>query len=47
LVWGLPLQGAAAEEFLKSAEIVAVREFDTMAVTRPMKVELTDGHRTC
>jgi hypothetical protein len=47
LVWGLPLQGAAAEEFLKSAEIVAVREFDTMAVTRPMKVELTDGQRTC
>jgi len=42
-----PLQGAAAEEFLKTAKISAVRDFDTMAVTRPKKVELDDGQRTC
>ena len=46
-VCGLPLAGAAAEDFLKSAEIVAVREFDTLGVTRPKRVELTDGQRTC
>jgi hypothetical protein len=46
-VCGLPLTGASAEEFLKSAKVVAAKEFDKLAVTRPLKVELTDGHRTC
>jgi hypothetical protein len=45
--WGLPLEGAAAEEFLKGADIVAVRDINTLAVTRPKKVELNDGQRTC
>ena len=44
---GLPLTGSGTEEFLKNADIVAVREFDKLAVTRPMKVELTDGQRSC
>ena len=43
----LPLEGAAAEEFLKTAKIIAVRDFHTLAVTRPKKVELDDGQRTC
>ena len=46
-VSGLPLVGATAEEFLMSAKIVSVREFDTLAVTRPMKAELTNGRCTC
>lgn len=46
-VCGLPLTGSGTEEFLKSAEIVAAKEFDSLAVTRPLKVELTDGQRTC
>ena len=44
---GLPLGGATAEKFLKNAKISTVKNFDTKAVTRPKKVELTDGKRTC
>ena len=44
---GLPLEGAAAEEFLKNAKIVTVKNFDTKAITRPKRVELTEGERTC
>jgi hypothetical protein len=47
ITWGLPLEGPEAEEFLEKAEILSVRAFDTMGVTRPMKVELTDGTYTC
>jgi hypothetical protein len=46
-VCGLPLMGAPSEEFLKSAKVVSVKEFDKLAITRPLKVELTDGHLTC
>jgi hypothetical protein len=46
-VCGLPLSGTAAENYLKSAKVVSVKDFDKLAVTRPMKVELTDGRRTC
>jgi hypothetical protein len=46
-VCGLPLTGRASEDFLTNARIVAVKDFETLAVTRPQKVELTDGHRTC
>jgi hypothetical protein len=46
-VWGLPLEGAAAEEFLRTAEVVSVKVFDTKGVTKPKKVELSDGERTC
>ena len=45
--WGLPLTGTEAEEFLKHAAIVAVAHFDTKGVTRPRKIELSDGDRTC
>ncbi len=40
-------RGAAAERFLKDSQIVAVGDFDSLAVTKPKKVELTDGHQTC
>lgn len=43
---GLPLEGAAAEEFLKTAKIGSVGNFPTNGVTRPKKVELSDGERT-
>ena len=46
-VCGLPPHGVASEEFLKNAKILTVRDFNTMAVTRPKKVELHDGQRTC
>jgi hypothetical protein len=46
-VCGLPLTGREAEDFLRSARVVAIEDFKTVAVTRPQKVELTDGHRTC
>jgi hypothetical protein len=45
--WGLPITGTEAEEFLKSATIVAIDDFETKGVTRPRKVELTDGDSTC
>jgi hypothetical protein len=45
--WGLPIEGAEAEEFLESAEVLSVRAFDTKGITRPRKVELSDGRLTC
>ncbi len=44
--YGLALQGAEAEEFLRSAEIVEVEGFDTQGVTRPRRVTLADGRRS-
>ena len=44
--WGLPLHGEEAENFLHSAEIASIKSFKTKAVTRPMKVELSDGEQT-
>ena len=44
---GLPLEGRAAEDFLKHAEVVSVRSFETKGVTRPRKVELTADGRSC
>jgi hypothetical protein len=43
---GLPLTGAAAEEFLRTASILELRLFDTRGVTRPRRAELSDGART-
>lgn len=45
--WGLPLQGAEAEHFLRTASVLSVRPFKSKAVTRPKKVELSDGTRRC
>jgi hypothetical protein len=44
--YGLPLVGAEAEEFLRSAEIQQVKYFDTKGVTKPRRVVLSDGTRT-
>ncbi len=44
--WGLPLQGEEAEHFLSSAQVVSVRPLKSKAVTRPKKVELSDGALT-
>jgi hypothetical protein len=46
-VWGLPVEGAEAEKFLETAEVLSVRNFDTKGITRPRKVELSDGRYTC
>jgi hypothetical protein len=43
---GLPLTGAEAEEFLATAEVVKLKEYDTQGITRPRKATLTDGERT-
>ena len=43
---GLPLTGAAAEAFLRDAEVVALEEYDTKGITRPRKATLSDGERT-
>ena len=43
--WGLPLHGEEAERFLRTAKIVSSKSFKTKAVTRPKKVELTDGEQ--
>jgi hypothetical protein len=45
--WGLPLEGSEAEEFLKTAEILSVRNFETKGITRPKRVELNDGQTSC
>jgi hypothetical protein len=45
-VSGLPIVGADAEDFLRTAEVVAVRDLNAPGVTRPRKVELSDGRRT-
>jgi len=42
---GLPLVGADAEEFLHTAEVLELREFDTRGVTRPRRAVLSDGTR--
>ena len=34
------------KHFLHTAEIVSIKSFKTKAVTRPMKVELSDGEQT-
>ena len=44
--YGLPLKGAEAEEFLRTAEVVDVEGFDTQGVTRPRRVTLADGQRS-
>jgi len=44
--WGLPLHGAAAEHFLTTAQVISVRPLKSKAVTRPKKVELSDGSLT-
>ena len=44
--WGLALQGAEAEHFLRTAEIVSVRDARTKGITRPKLVVLSDGKRT-
>jgi len=44
--WGLPLHGEEAENFLRTAAVLSVRPLKSKAVTRPMKVELSDGTRS-
>ena len=44
--WGLPLEGKEAEEFLRTAKVLSVETFKTTAITRPKKIELSDGKRT-
>ena len=41
--YGLPLTGEAAERFLSTAKVVSMRALKSKAVTRPKKVELSDG----
>ncbi len=43
--YGLPLAGAAAEEFLKNAEIIKMEDIP-VGITDPLKVTLTDGYMT-
>ncbi len=44
---GLPLIGQEAVEFLRSAEVVGEPEsFDTVAITDPLRVRLSDGTQT-
>ena len=44
---GLPLDGEEAVEFLRSAEVVGEPEnFDSVAITDPLRVTLSDGQRT-
>jgi hypothetical protein len=46
-VVGLPLAGDEAVAFLRAAEVVGEPEpFDSLAITAPLKVRLTDGTRT-
>ncbi len=44
--WGLPLDGQEAEAFLKNAKIISIRKLKSKAVTRPRKIELSDGEQT-
>lgn len=41
-----PLRGDAAETFLRTADVVELRHFDTKGVTRPELAVLSDGVRT-
>jgi hypothetical protein len=43
---GLPLTGTAAEEFLRTAEVVDLEQYDTKGITEPRKATLSDGTRT-
>jgi len=43
---GLPLNGAAAEEFLATAEVIKLKNFDTRGITKPRKATLSDGQQT-
>lgn len=43
----LALTADEAESFLRTAEIVSVSDFKSLGVTRPEKVELREGGRTC
>ena len=43
---GLPLTGAKAEGFLKTAEVTDLRYFDSTAATKPQRATLTDGQQT-
>jgi hypothetical protein len=43
---GLALDGEEAEHFLANADVVSVATISS-GVTRPMKVELNDGQRSC
>jgi hypothetical protein len=46
-VVGLPLTGAEAVEFLTNAEVEGrPRQFDSLAITDPVRVTLTDGTHT-
>lgn len=46
-VTGLPLEGEAAVEFLLAAQVEGRPErFDSVAITQPTRVVLTDGSRT-
>lgn len=46
-VVGLPLTGDAAVEFLNTAEVKGKpKEFDSLAITDPVRVTLTDGSQT-
>ena len=44
---GLPMHGEEAVHFLQTAKIVSIRPLKSKAVTRPKKVELSDGVHTC
>jgi hypothetical protein len=45
-ITGVPLAGEAAEEFLRSAEVVDVDFMTTKGITKPRKVTLSDGQHT-
>jgi hypothetical protein len=46
-VTGLPLRGEAAVAFLNGAEVVGKPEgFDSLAITEPVRVTLSDGEQT-
>ena len=42
----LPLTGETAEQFLKTAKVLELKEFKTKGVTRPRKATLSDGKIT-
>lgn len=43
---GLPVDGQTAEEFLRTAEVVSLEEFENKGITRPRKATLSDGEHT-
>ncbi len=42
----LALTGEAAEDFMKTAEIISLENYDTKGITKPRKATLTDGNLT-